>query len=119
MVGVIAAIRRRQLNKRLLIRRCSSQRYAAAESSVAMGRRANSALNLNRAQQRAVRIHIGPEHRLVLRRVQRHAIERNIDTASCRTADAHVGRPRAQAVLSPGQYTRRIGEKQRQFAPRV
>ena len=87
----------------------------AAEGAVAVGRGAHAALDLDAAHQGAVGVHIGPEDRLVLRGVERHAVEGDVDAGAARAADAHIAGARAHAVLAPGDDAGRAGEEHRKL----
>ena len=62
--------------------------------------------NLNALKQSGVGTRVGPEHTLVLRGVERHAVKRHIDAAVGRAADAHRGGAGAETVLAPTDDTR-------------
>ena len=118
VVGVVRPRGHAQLARKPLRGRCRGQRHRAAEGSVAIRRGAHAALNLHRAEQRRIAVHVCPEHALVFGRVQRHAVERHVDARVAGSANAHIHGARAQPVLAPRQHARRLREEERQLASR-
>ena len=115
---VVGAIRGAHLSRRNERWSLRLQRHRATEGTVAIGRRAHAALYLHRAEQRGIGVHVGPEHALVLGRIQGHAVEGDVDARVAGTADAHVGGTGAQSVFAPCQHARRAREEEGQLLTR-
>ena len=115
VVGVIAAVGGVQFHERIVGRSLCAEGYRAAESAVTVGGRADTALDLNAFQKSGVAVHIRPKDTLVLRRVKRNAIDRDVDSGVSGTSDPHIGRAGSETVLAPGQHAWSRGEKERQF----
>ena len=115
IVSAIRAIGGANLCRRDKAGRGRAEHHASAKSAVAVGGGSHSALHLHAAQQCGIRIHVGPEHTLVLGRIQRHTVQCHIDAAVTRTTQAHVGGSRAQTVLAPCRHTRSAGQQEGKF----
>ena len=115
VVGVVRPVTGTQFGRRGERSRFRRERDAAAKGTVAVSRRAYASLYLHVAQQRGVTVHVGPEHALVLGRVEGHTVESHVNARVAGTADAHVGGSGAQAVLAPSQHAWSLGEEERQL----
>ena len=80
VIGVVGTVRGRQFATSLARGCFCLQRDGTAKGTVAIGRRTHAALNLHAVQQGGIAVHIGPEHALVLGRVEGHAVDGHVDT---------------------------------------
>ena len=83
----------------------------AAEGAVTVGGGADTALDLDASEEGGVGVHVGPEDGLVFRRIERHAVEGDVDAGSAGTADAQVTGAGPDAVLAPGEDPGGAGEE--------
>ena len=113
--GVVRAVAEAYLTAGLQLWKGCLHADGTAKGSVAIGRGTHATLYLHVAEQRAVGVHVGPEHTLVLRRVEGHTVERHIDARTGSTTNAHISGSRTQAVLAPCQHARRLGKEEWQL----
>ena len=116
--GVVAAVGAGDFGRWKQRRSLGGEGHGAAESAVTVGRGAHSPLDLGAAQKGAVAVHIGPEHALVFRRIERHAVKRDVYAGIAGSADTHIGSTGAQAVFAPGENAGSACEKQRELPAR-
>ncbi len=117
MVSVEASVCPRQFQAGLEGWCGRGESHRSAEGTISVGRCSDTSLNLDAAQQGSVGVHIGPKYGLVFGRVERHAIQCDVDSAARCAADAHVSCSRACTVLAPCEHAWRASKKERQLLP--
>ncbi len=115
VVRVVTSVGSVQLHIRIVGRGLCTKGHRTAERTVTVGGRTDTSLNLNTFQNGGVAVHIRPEDALVLRRVERNAIDRDIDSGIPRPSDTHISRTCTETVLAPGKHTRSRREQERKF----
>ena len=115
MIRAEAAIAARQLQARLERGSRRGQCHRTTKGTVSMGRCADTSLDLYATHEGGIGVHVGPEDGLVLRRVERDAVQRDVDTTACGAADTHIRCAHARAVLTPCEDARCVGEEERQL----
>ena len=114
---VVTAVTSRHLQHGLHLRQLRLHGNAASEGTVARRAAAHAALYLHASQQGGIGIHVGPEDALVFGRIERHAVQSDVHTASGTATHTHVHRTRAQSVLAPRHHTRGACKQVGQLLP--
>lgn len=102
VVGVVAAVGGVQFHERIVGRSLCTKGDRAAERAVTVGRGTHATLDLSTFQNGGITVHIRPEDALILWRVERHTVDRDIDSGIPRSSDTHVCRTCSETVLAPG-----------------
>ena len=119
VVGIVGTVGSGEVEGGSIGRGACGESDGTAKGTVAVGAGAHSTLDLHIAQQSGIRIRVGPEDALVLRRIEGDTIEGDIDAAVASSTDAHVGRACAQPVLAPCNHAWGAREEDGQFLSRA
>ena len=119
VVGIVGTVGSGEVEGGSIGRGACGECDGTAKGTVAVGAGAHSTLDLHVAQQGGIRIRVGPEDALVLRRIEGDAIEGDIDAAVASSTDAHVGRACAQPVLAPCNHAWGAREEDGQLLSRA